>query len=117
MASKLSPQQAETSATVSYRHTKMESRSNDGEYTETFEQLRRYYRKSVCGYFSVSFFPPSCEIIQDCKSFFSNCGNKHLQGPSKRKVLKCYLSLELFVKLYLGFDAVPLKIKLQSGNL
>ena len=66
---------------------------------------------------SLSVFPPSCKIFQNCKSFFSNFGNKHLQGPSKRKVLKCYLSLELFVKLYLGFDAVPLKIKLQSGNL
>ena len=49
--------------------------------------------------------------------FLSKCDGKRLQGRMKRKVWKCYLSLELFVKLYLGFDAVPLKIKLQSENL
>ena len=51
------------------------------------------------------------------KKKFRPCDGKPLEGRMKRKVCECYLSLELFVKLYLDFDVVPLKIKLQSENL
>ena len=55
--------------------------------------------------------------IRFLQKLFRPCDGKPLEGRMKRKVCECYLSLELFVKLYLDFDVVPLKIKLQSENL
>ena len=63
-------------------------------------------------------YVPEQEILHlILKKKFRPCDGKPLEGRMKRKVCECYLSLELFVKLYLDFDVVPLKIKLQSENL